>query len=75
MDAATVARLFEPFFTTKGVGKGTGLGLASAQGIMSEAGGWIDVDSTPGAGSRFTVHWPVAAKDDTPPGLVSPHDA
>ena len=65
MDAATVARLFEPFFTTKGVGKGTGLGLASAQGIMSEAGGWIEVDSAPGAGSRFTVHWPVAMAEDT----------
>jgi signal transduction histidine kinase len=60
MDPVTVTHLFEPFFTTKGVGQGTGLGLASAQGIVSEAGGWIDVTTTPGAGSRFRVCWPVA---------------
>jgi signal transduction histidine kinase len=53
-------RIFEPFFTTKGVGQGTGLGLSVAYGIVSEHGGWIDVESQVGSGSRFTIHLPSA---------------
>jgi signal transduction histidine kinase len=54
-------RIFEPFFTTKGAGQGTGLGLPVADGIVSEHGGWIDVDSVVGRGSRFTIVLPQAA--------------
>lgn len=52
-------RIFEPFFTTKDPGKGRGLGLAVCQRLVTEAGGRIDVRSTPGQGSTFTLRLPV----------------
>jgi two-component system NtrC family sensor kinase len=61
-----MTKIFDPFFTTKDVGRGTGLGLAVCYGILSDHGGRLDVRSTVGAGTTFTITLPIADEWNLP---------
>jgi len=67
MPADVQRRLFEPFFTTKPVGQGTGLGMPMVYGLMKQHEGFVDVESTPGAGTTVTLYFPA-----TGPALPRP---
>ncbi|GGM30396.1 response regulator [Dactylosporangium sucinum] len=71
MTPEVASRAFEPFFTTKGPADGTGLGLATAYGVVTEAGGDIGIDTVPGRGTTMTVTLPEAGR----PAVVSALDA
>ena len=63
MDEKTLERIFDPFFTTKKPERGTGLGLASAYGIIKNHGGYITAKSTLGQGSTFTIYLPASSNE------------
>jgi PAS domain S-box-containing protein len=73
MDQATIDRAFEPFFTTKPKGQGTGLGLATIYGIVTQAGGHAQIVSEPGAGTTFSALFP--ATDEAADAQPQPPDA
>ncbi|WP_235559213.1 PAS domain-containing sensor histidine kinase [Brevundimonas sp. Leaf168] len=63
MPAEIAAKVTEPFFTTKGVGKGTGLGLSMVQGLAGQSGGWIEIHSEVGKGTRIDLWLPLATAE------------
>jgi CheY-like chemotaxis protein len=71
MDEATRARVFEPFFTTKGVGRGTGLGLATAYATVRDHGGNLRCESEPGRGATFEVELPELPGESAPQSQAS----
>ena len=70
MEQEILERIFDPFFTTKEMGRGTGLGLASAFGIIHNHGGHIHVTSLPGGGSSFSVFFPASSQPEIRPKEV-----
>jgi two-component system, cell cycle sensor histidine kinase and response regulator CckA len=72
MDRKTQSHIFEPFFTTKGEGKGSGLGLSTVYGIVTQCGGAIDVSSRVGQGTRFDLYFPNVESDILTPAPTQP---
>ena len=63
MDPEVLARIFEPFFSTKGAGQGAGLGLSISRRIAAEHGGALEVSSSAGEGTTFTLTLPIQGTD------------
>jgi len=75
MPAGIASKVTEPFFTTKGVGKGTGLGLSMVQGLAGQSGGWIEIESEVGKGTRIDLWLPLATIELPTAGLAVTDEA
>ncbi len=71
MSPEIAARAFEPFFTSKPAGQGTGLGLATVYGVVTQSGGRVDLSSTPGKGTIVTAHLPRASGKPSPTAVTT----
>jgi signal transduction histidine kinase len=71
IDSETAQQIFEPFFTTRPAGEGTGLGLAIARQVVQQAGGQIEVGSSPLGGAEFTVRLPMSGRRSVPAPQLS----
>jgi PAS domain S-box-containing protein len=71
MPQEVIDRAFEPFFTTKAKGEGTGLGLATVYGIVTQLGGYVQIYSEPGLGTTFTILLPETSQPDEGPSAPS----
>lgn len=69
--ADELEKIFEPFYTTKEIGKGTGLGLSQVFGFAKQSGGEVEVSSTPGSGSVFTLYLARAERASTPEAVAT----
>ncbi len=74
MDKGTLSRIFDPFFSTKGITAGTGLGLSTVYGIVTQHDGIITANSKPENGTRFRIYIPVVDKDDVIEELLPEHE-
>jgi CheY-like chemotaxis protein len=72
MSAEVAERAFEPFFTTKASGEGTGLGLATVYGIVTQAGGAVTISSEPGVGTTVAVLLPIGEHAESEPAAAAP---
>ena len=76
MDSETAAQVFVPFFTTKDASRGTGLGLSTVHGIVTQSGGYIALETTPTVGTSFTVYLPlIAGASDSVGSATAEHPA
>jgi len=74
MPAEVIKHAFEPFYTTKSKGEGSGLGLATVYGAVTQAAGHVRIESTPGSGTTFTVLLPVTSQSATGAAETPPSD-